>query len=269
MKKRMMTAILLTALTVGGLLTGCGNAAEVEDMENPVYTGATQTDYPPFCFLDDEGNLKGFEVEFLQEISNRMEGASLEIKGTDWDSMFLNIESNKLDFAADEIAITEKREEKYLFSEPYIEIQSVIVTQKGRTDIQTLDDLVGLNVVASLDSYGELIQQYNDTHEDQIPVTFLSSDVGTTEIVTQIAQGKYDAYVNDPVMLNSVIQDNGLEAEVVGEPITSEYAAIVFPKNEKGEQLKALIDPIIKEMKEDGTLSELCKKWTGGDYIPE
>lgn len=44
-------------------------------------------------------------------------------------------------------------------------------------------------------------------------------------------------------------------------------AKIVFAKNKDGEALKALIDPVIREMKEDGSLSKLSEKWTGGDYV--
>ncbi|MDS8826497.1 transporter substrate-binding domain-containing protein, partial [Streptococcus pneumoniae] len=80
---------------------------------------------------------------------------------------------------------------------------------------------------------------------------------------------RVDAYVNDPIMMNAVLEKNELGVEIVGQPLVNDDMGIVLKDEEKGEELKALIDPILKQLKEDGTLSELSEKWTGGDYIPE
>ncbi len=270
-KNQIVLSVILVFIFV---LTGCSSSASKDSGDDTasgdiVLRAASQTDYPPFCYTDEEGNHTGFDVELLRLIDERLDGYTIDIQSGTWESMFLSIDSKRLDLVADEIAVTQDREEKYLFSEPYIEIQSVIVSQKGRTDIQSLDDLAGKRVVATVDSYSLLLEQYNETHEEQINIEYISSEVDPSGILTQVAQGKYDAYVNDPVMMNAVITEYGIDAEVVGEPLVVEPAAILLAKDEDGEAIKALIDPIIRELKEDGTLSALSVKWTGGDYVPE
>lgn len=45
------------------------------------------------------------------------------------------------------------------------------------------------------------------------------------------------------------------------------YAYYVLPKNE--EELRTELDKALKELKDDGTLTKLSKKWFGQDTAPE
>lgn len=264
---------ILTVLAVMSLAScqssqNAENSAATQDKNEIILKAASQTDYPPFCYIDENGKHTGFDVELLQTISDRLDGYTIDIAGGGWDSMFLSIDSHRLDLIADEVAITEEREEKYIFSEPYIEIFSSIAVKKGRDDIHSLDDLVGKHVVTTVDSYSALLEEYNATHDGQIIIDYVS-EVSELDMLTDLARGKYDAHVNDPITMGEVIKENNIDAEVLDEPLTREPAAIVFTKTADGQKLKELIDPVIKELKADGTLSELSKKWTGNDYIPE
>lgn len=272
MKKDLsMMALLMSAVF---LLAGCGStAAKAEDngrqtSSDIVLTAATQTDYPPFCFIDEKDKLTGFDYELLELIDERLDGYTIDIKGASWDSMFLSLESKKFDLISDEVAITPDREEKYYFSLPYLEIQSCIVVKKGTTGITTLDDLAGKHVVTTVDSYSEILEAYNDSHEDKILIEYVS-DVTALEELQGVANGKYDAHINDPVMMTETIKQNNLDLEIINEPVKSDPAAIVFAKTPDGKALKELIDPVMREIIEDGSLAELSRKWTGDDYTPD
>ncbi|KAF6610877.1 transporter substrate-binding domain-containing protein, partial [Paenibacillus sp. EKM208P] len=67
----------------------------------------------------------------------------------------------------------------------------------------------------------------------------------------------------------ATIKKEGLQVEAVGEPVQSDNINLVFKKDKQGEELKAKIDPIIKELKTDGTLKKLSEQWTGGEFIPQ
>ena len=131
MKKKV--SIVIAAVLAASLFAGCGSKKESSDSIGKtegkngdiVLHAATQTDYPPFCFVDENEKLTGFDAELLRLISDRLEGYAIEVKGGEWESMFVSLDSKKLDLVADEVAITAEREENYYFSEPYIEIQSV------------------------------------------------------------------------------------------------------------------------------------------------
>lgn len=177
MKKKV--SIVIAAVLAASLFAGCGSKKESSDSIGKtegkngdiVLHAATQTDYPPFCFVDENEKLTGFDAELLRLISDRLEGYTIEVKGGEWESMFVSLDSKKLDLVADEVAITAEREENYYFSEPYIEIQSVIAVAEDNNDINSIDDLVGKHVICAVDSYAALLEQYNAEHEGQISLT--------------------------------------------------------------------------------------------------
>lgn len=270
---RKIISILLISLIAVTIFQGCaskkGDEEEAKDDSETIIYAGTQPDYPPFCYLDDNDELTGYEVDVLKAIDEKLDGYKIEIQALSWDALFLSLESNKLQIIADQVAINPEREEKYYFSDPYFDAQTVIITKKGRTDIKTLKDLEGKNVQATVgDSYSQLLEKYNEENGNKINLKY-SDATSMGDVFLDIQNGKYDATVNDPIMANSIIEKQGLNVEVVGEPIQNDDMGIVFNKDDKGKELRDLINPILKELKEDGTLDELSKKWTGGSYIPK
>ncbi len=273
MKKGSSRLVLsVTLLILTGLMSGCSSEKKsTTDLEQEkVIIVGTQNDYPPFAYADEKNELTGYDVEVMKEIEKRLDGYTFEFRATPWDSMFLALESNKIQVVADEVAKTPEREEKYLFSdESYFSAQTVIVVKSGARDINTLKDLEGKKVGALAgDSYTLLLEEYNKTAEDDIILKYSESG-NPSEILQDVQNGRVDAYVNDPIMINSVIEKQNMKLDIVGQPIVNDNIALVFKKDKQGEELKALIDPVLKELKKDGTLAELSKKWTNGEYIPE
>lgn len=260
---------VLPVATISILLGGCSSDT-TEESKDEVITIGTQNTYPPFAFLDNNNELTGLDVEVAKEVDERLDGYTFEFYTTTWDSIFLALESNKVQAIFDEVAKTPEREEKYLFSdESYFSAQSRIVVRNEVNDVNSLEDLEGKTVgsVAG-DSYTMLLEEYNETTDNPIKLKYTES--GTpAEFLQELQSGRIDAYVNDPVMMNAVIENNNLDLKMVGEPLVSDDIAVVLKDDEQGQDLKELIDPILQEMKEDGTLDELSEKWTGGVYVPQ
>lgn len=270
------TLFLISIITLLGACSnndGAENKAEAEETksgDNVILVG-TQNDYPPFAYADENNELTGYDVDVLTEIGERLDGYTIDFVATPWDSIFLALESNNIQAVADQVAVTPEREEKYLFSdESYFSAETVIVVKSDSGEVQSLQDLEGKKVGALAgDSYTLMLEEYNETEAVEEIELIYSESGNPSEILQSIQSGRLDAYVNDPIMIHEVIEKYDLDLDVVGQPIVNDQISVVFKKNEQGEELKALFDPIIKEMKEDGTLAELSKKWTGGEYIPD
>ncbi len=264
--------VFATACLVGlaGTLAGCSSEETANADGEQVIRVGTQNDYPPFAFADDANQLTGYDVDMMKAVDEQLDGYTFEYVAVPWDSMFLALESNKIQAIADQVAKTPERQEKYLFTdESYFAAETVIAVKEGREDIQTIEDLEGKAVGALAgDSYTLLLEEYNETADEPIELKYSESG-NPSEILQDVQNGRVDAYVNDPIMMNAVLEKNELGVEIVGQPLVNDDMGIVLKDEEKGEELKALIDPILKQLKEDGTLSELSEKWTGGDYIPE
>lgn len=273
MKK--VTSLIGMSITLVGLtavISGCSSEpkATTDTEQEKVIIVGTQNDYPPFAYADENNELTGYDVEVVKAIDEKLDGYTFEFSATPWDSMFLALESNKIQMIADQVAKTPEREEKYLFSdESYFSAETVIVVKSERKDITTVEDLEGLNVGALAgDAYTLLLEEYNETAENDIILKYSESG-NPAEILQEVQNGRVDAYVNDPIMINTVIEQQNLDLTIVGQSLVNDQMGLVFKKDEQGEELKALIDPVLKELKADGTLVELSKKWTNGNYIPE
>ncbi|MFC4713692.1 transporter substrate-binding domain-containing protein [Planococcus dechangensis] len=253
-----------------GALGGCSSEEAVSATGDQVILVGTQNDYPPFAFADDNNQLTGYDVDVVKAIDEQLDGYTFEFVAVPWDSMFLALESNKIQAIADQVAKTPERQEKYLFTdESYFAAETVIAVASGREDIQTIEDLEGKAVGALAgDSYTLLLEEYNETADEPINLKYSESG-NPSEILQDVQNGRVDAYVNDPIMMNEVLEKNDLGVEIVGQSLVNDDMGIVLKNGEDGEELKALLDPIIEQLKQDGTLSELSTKWTGGDYIPE
>ncbi len=270
MKKPNYLAVSAVLLASAAALSGCSSEPAQSASGEQVIKVGTQNDYPPFAFADDNNKLTGYDVEVIEAIDERLADYSFELVAVPWDSMFLALESNKIQAIADQVAKTPEREAKYLFTdESYFAAETVLAVKTGREDIQTIEDLEGKKVGALAgDSYTLLLEEYNETADEPIDLKYSESG-NPLEILQDVQNGRVDAYVNDPIMMNNVLEKNNLDVEIVGQPLVNDNMGIVLNHAEQGEELKALIDPVLEELKQDGTLAELSKKWTGGEYIPD
>ncbi|MDN7245483.1 transporter substrate-binding domain-containing protein [Planococcus shenhongbingii] len=269
-RKQYISLSLVLLLGAGGVLSGCSSKEEASTTGEQVILVGTQNDYPPFAFADENNELTGYDVEVVKAVDEKLDGYTFEFTAVPWDSMFLALESNKIQAIADQVAKTPERQEKYLFTdESYFAAETVIAVKTGREDIQTIEDLEGKKIGALAgDSYTLLLEEYNKKAAKAIDLKYSESG-NPSEILQDVQNGRIDAYVNDPIMINAVLEKNNLDVEIVGQPLVNDDMGIVLKNGEQGEELKALIDPILEELKQDGTLAELSKKWTGGEYIPE
>ncbi|MDR2196742.1 MAG: transporter substrate-binding domain-containing protein [Coriobacteriales bacterium] len=250
-------------------VTASGNypsGAPVEPGDTVLYN-ATQNDYPPFTFLDTDGTLNGLDAEFVRELDARLAGYTIEHVMSS-DSGLVGVAAGRFDMMIDQMAVTAEREESYYFSEPYFTAQSVIVVKKGNQEVQSLDDLAGKRVAGQPgSSYSQILENYNSEHPDN-PIEIVYADYDTVQEFEQIVNEQVVAVVEDPVMTRAYIKELNLEVEIVGEPVATEPIAVVLPKNDHGLELKALLDPIIIELIEDGTITRLSEQWLEQDFTP-
>lgn len=80
--------------------------------------------------------------------------------------------------------------------------------------------------------------------------------------ISALRNGKIAAYVTDDAMANEAIKNN-TELTILNEPIGVEnYAYAINPNNS---ELKEKVDKILLDLKKDGTLDYLQKKWMGNN----
>lgn len=265
MKKRALLLGIIALLATS--LIGCSNGKEEakEDTQKPaekkVIQVATTGQYFPFSYLENE-KVVGFDIDVWEEIGKRL-GKEIEWTTTSFDGMFGMLESGKVDSVASQVAVTDDRKDKYDFSEIYAYTPYKICVSGENTDINCLEDLYGksMSLPASCSSM-EFLKKVDP--EEKIERKVYDFAAGG-DIYKDTEIGRVVAITHSVVNFEQAIKEGNYNLKLVGDVLFQEENAFPFRKDDESKKLKAEVDKVIKEMREDGTLKELSEKWFGFD----
>ncbi|MGR3464359.1 transporter substrate-binding domain-containing protein [Limimaricola sp.] len=238
----MKTLILTTAalaLTAG--------AALAESHSQTVRLG-TEGAYPPYNFLNDAGEVDGFEREVGDELCKRAE-LTCEWVTNDWDSIIPNLVSGNYDTIIAGMSITDERDEVIDFTQNYYPpaASAYVATSE---DV----DLTGGVVAAQATT----IQAGHVADSGAALLEFATPD----ESVAAVRSGEADAVFADKDFLVPIVEASGGELMFVGEDVAL-GGGIGVGLRESDTELREKLDAAIQSMKDDGSLNELLVKWFG------
>ena len=153
-------ALLLAASMVLGLLAGCGakeepaaaQTAEAQTEasgERTTFTVGFDAEFPPYGYMDENGDYTGFDLDLAQEVCDR-NGWELVKQPIDWDSKDMELSSGSIDCIWNGFTIN-GREDAYTWSVPYVDNSQVFIV-KSDAGITAHADLTGKIVGVQKDS---------------------------------------------------------------------------------------------------------------------
>ena len=205
----------------------------------------TEGAYPPWNFINDSGEVDGFERELGDELCARAE-LTCEWVVNDWDSIIPNLTGGNYDTIIAGMSITDERDEVIDFTQAY--------TPPDPSNYVALSDDVDLagGVVAA---QAGTIQASYVAESGATLVEFASPD----ETIAAVVNGEADAVLADASFLEGAVAANG-DLMIVGDPVALGGGVGMGLRESDGE-LKAKFDAAIQSMKDDGTLNALIEKW--------
>lgn len=222
-------------------------------------TVATDAAFPPMEFVDENKDLVGFDMDLLNAIAERQD-MEITYKNTAWDGIFAGLESGDYDAIISAVTILPEREEKYDFTDPYINAGQAIVVTADETEIAGEADLSGRVVGAQIGTTGATAVENTEGAElkeyDTIDLAFLDLVNGNVEAVV----------VDTPVAADFALTSDQFEGKlkIVGEPLTEEYYGALVRKGENAKFISRFNDGLA-QVKEDGTYDEIYNKWISGE----
>ena len=234
MKKLILTAALL-ALTAGGA------SAQTIRM-------GTEGAYPPYNFINDKGEVDGFEREMGDELCKRA-GLTCEWVQNDWDSIIPNLQSGNYDTIIAGMSITDEREKVIDFTQNYYP-----PTKSAYLALSADADVKGGTIAAQVGT----IQAGYIAESGATLLEFATPD----ETVAAVRNGEAVAVFADRDYLIPIAAESKGELVMLATEVPL-GGGVGMGLRESDKDLKAKFDKGIGDMKADGSLNVLIKKWFG------
>jgi polar amino acid transport system substrate-binding protein len=119
------------AILAGLLIAFAGHPSVAQDAAVPkrAIRVAVEGAYPPFNFIDANNELQGFEVDLLKSLCEAMK-ATCELVPHAWDGILKGLLNREYDAVMSSLEITERRQKRIAFSDPYYRIPAVFIGSK-------------------------------------------------------------------------------------------------------------------------------------------
>ncbi|EAQ26732.1 MULTISPECIES: transporter substrate-binding domain-containing protein [unclassified Roseovarius] len=208
----------------------------------------TEGAYPPYNFINDKGEVDGFERELGDELCKRAE-LTCEWVTNDWDSIIPNLVSGNYDVIIAGMSITDERDQVIDFTQNYtLPDPSAYLAPSADVDVKSgvIAAQSGTIQASYVASSGATLVEYATPEES----------------IAAVRNGEADAVLADRAFLLPVAEeDEGLE---LLEEMVMIGGGIGLGVRESDAELKGKLDAAIQSMKDDGSLNALIEKWEIG-----
>lgn len=248
----------------GGSEGGGGGGSVDEDIlariqENGSIRIGLEGTYRPYAFHDDSGELVGFEKDIADKIAEGL-GVTPEYIETEWDSLIAGLDVDRYDLVINNVGITEERQQKYAFTEPYAQSIGRIAVPED-SEVQAAEELEGKRSAQTATS--NWAQQMEKLGAEIVPVQ------GFAEAIELVVQGRVDATANDFISFQTYQEEHPDAAfRLLDAELPTDVTVGVIMQQEQQPLLDA-VDEILAGMKEDGSLAAIYEQWVGQDITPE
>ncbi|MBP0020597.1 MAG: transporter substrate-binding domain-containing protein [Cyanobacteria bacterium SBLK] len=261
--KRRALILAFSLIASLGTIAGCGNS-EGGDSDTQKVVMATSADYPPYEFYETakgEGKPVGFDIDIATYITDEL-GYELEVKDMDFNGIIPALQSKRVDFAMSGMTPTEERKQSVDFSSIYYDAKNTIVAATG-SDYKSYQDLTGKKVGVQL---GTTQQEEAKTKAEEIGDITIEPRNKVSDLIQEVKAGRIDAAIIEDTVAKGYINTNpDLAFTPIEESGELSGSAIAFPKDS---ELTEKFENVLQEMKENGELEKLVKKWFE-DYYEE
>lgn len=223
-----------------------------EALADGVLTVGTNAEFPPFEYVDDNGEADGFDMALVKAIGEKL-GVEVVIENMEFASLVSSIGS-KIDIAAAGMTVTDERKESVDFTNSYYEaVQYVILP--ADSEIAAAADLEGKTIGVQLGTTGDFIAE-------EIAGSTVSQYNKAVDAVNDLINGRVDCVIidkNPALVFESKFEGQVVAVDGAQFDFEPEEYAIALPKGDT--VLLDQINAALEEIKADGTFDELVKTY--------
>lgn len=249
----MFSASKLTAAAALCAACVCGFSASASAEDNVLRVGAEPA-YAPFEFMDEQTKtLTGFDIELIDAIA-KAEGYTIEVSTMPFDALIPALMTNTIDVALSAITITEERQKRVSFSDPYYESGLTILIREGDKDkIKSENDLQNQHICVQIGTTGAY-------YSEKVPGAVVTNFNSAPESYLELKAGGCIAAINDKPV-NDYYLATTKSSGIISLPgtLSAENYGIAIRKG--NEDIVNLVNAGFDKIKADGTYEKLYQKW--------
>lgn len=231
-------------LLLATALVGFGGVALAQDVVRLGTEGA----YPPYNFINDAGEVDGFERKFGDELCKRA-ALTCEWTTNEWDSIIPNLQSGNYDVIIAGMSITDEREEIVDFTQAYIPPAS-----SAYLALSADADLMSGAVAAQTST----IQAAFVAENGMQVVEYATPE----ETVAAVKNGEAVAVLADKDYLKPIAAESNGELVLLAKE-ESIGGGVGMAFRDSDDAVREKFDAAITSMKDDGTLNAMILEYFG------
>ena len=250
--KRCVILVLACLIAVGAL---CGCGARQPDTPLPKLLIGSDT-YPPYIYMDNNGDITGLDVELAREAFRRM-GYEAEFTSIDWERKKALVDAGEIDCIWGCFSMN-GREEDYRWAGPYMVSRQVVAVNR-HSDIQAIEDLAGRSIAVQATTKPEELFLTRPT--DDIPeVKAVFSLEDRSVQYAALESGYVDAIAAHEEAITQYMEDYGADFRFLDPPLLTTGIGVAFSDNDT-RGLAEELTKTLAEMRQDGTMLAIVSKY--------
>lgn len=288
MTYKKLTSVILAAFLALGATACSGGSSSSSSSSSASSTSASadassngdvkkvligiRQDLYPTSYINEQGEPSGYDIDVIKKIDELLPEYEFEYEAVSQEALLTGLDTGKYKAAVAGFYSNDDRRAKYLFPEECIggNIIGLAVRKSDEADIKTLEDVAKNNksvvpIAPTSGMYGIVIQ-YNAEHPDN-QVNLVDAEwTNAADEYKWVAEGRYDVAVASKNVVDDTLTKIGLENDIQFNSFTAIKTWSLF--NPEETELAAAYDKALKELKDDGFISEKSEEYFGEDILP-
>ncbi|MDQ7781372.1 MAG: transporter substrate-binding domain-containing protein [Desulfomonilaceae bacterium] len=220
-----------------------------------------QEGYVPFQMLDDQGKLKGFDVD-TAHLTARSLMVNLRIVRKEWQDLIPSLLAGETDVIMSAVTVTPKRNERVLFTIPIVETGRMFVVHLSNAErFRNFDSLnmPGTFVVSIPGGLGPLRLR------TVLPKASYREFPDRKQALAEVLQKRAHAYIDGEFFIRTAAAKNSESLAAHFKPLT--YEPIAWAVRPDDAHWLNWLNNFVRVIRKDGTLDGIKKKWFQDYYL--
>lgn len=247
---------------------GNGSSTDKKSSDSDVRTVevASAAESKPLSWKASGNVLKGYEPDVLRAIDKKLKDYKFHLQAVSDEGEETGLATGKYDIAAGGFYKTDERAKQFLIPSQNDSLSLMKLYVRKDSDIKGMKDLVGKKITPPTTGggvYNFIVNWEKENPKYKLKYKTSSAGIPYPQRLKEVVEGRYDALIL-PSNLgeDAVIKNQNLPIRAT-DPVQIDKTYLIIHKSDENKKLSEAVNQALKELKDDGTLAKLSKKYFG------